>query len=108
MLYTFTTAALVKLSSNEGMLQNSSSLPSTTCVPVKCAMAEHGTPPLAQLSLGGTTEDPPSDVEQLARQRPPEQQPLAQPPPVQQMSPRPPQRAQMPFVAALHTSPAVH
>jgi hypothetical protein len=105
-------AALAKLSSKEGMLQNSSSLPSTTWVWVKRAKAEHGEPPVAHPSAGASGETAASGDWQLvvsARQRllAAEQQPSLQVPPVQQMSPGLPQREHTPSLP-VHARPVLH
>jgi hypothetical protein len=72
-------------------------------------MAEQGMPPVAQALTGPSGVVPASEVEQLERQRPPEQQPLLHVPPAQQISPRVPQRAHTPSVPVLvHARLPVH
>ena len=103
-LYSLTLAALVKLSSKEGMLQNSSSFPSMIWVPEKRARAEQGAPPVAHWLTGASEVVPPSgDPIQLPLEthRPPEQQPSLHVLPAQQMSPRVPHLAQTPSVPLL-------
>jgi len=108
-----TLAAFVKLSSKEGMLQNSSSFPSRTWGLVKRARAEQGAPPVAHWPMGPSDVFPPSGpVEQLpvlATHRPPEQQPSLHVLPPQQMSPRVPHLAHTPSVPLLvQAVPALH
>ena len=111
-LYSMTLAALPKLSSKDGMLQNSSYFPSRICGPVKRARAEQGAPPVAHWLMGASDAVPPSGEPTqlpLEMHRPPEQQPSLHVLPAQQMSPRVPHLAQMPSLPVLvQAVPSLH